>query len=177
MSFCSLWLRLTNGKLGSTYFIPFSIGYARRTVLTKSYRVREEPSRTFTGHISVTILELSLVLHYRRNMLLCSTCCGVPVYSNTPTTPCRNCDKPLSLFINPKIIGTLVDETGCIAPGKLLWSERAWEQLLGRSKAEMCEMKGEEIRWLEQRMAFMRMHLVVGWEEGVGRLAVLGMRA
>lgn len=83
----------------------------------------------------------------------------------------------MKLLLNPKIIGTLLDETGCIAAGKLLWSDRAWEQLLGRPVEEVTQMTTEEIRLLEQRASFMRMHLVVGWEESVGRLAVLGMRA
>ena len=34
----------------------------------------------------------------------------------------------------------------------------------------------EDIRYLEQRLSFLRMHLVFGWEENAGRLAVLGMR-
>jgi hypothetical protein len=37
-------------------------------------------------------------------------------------------------------------------------------------------MSIDDIRWLEQRLHFLRMHLVFGWEESVGRLAVLGMR-
>jgi hypothetical protein len=36
-------------------------------------------------------------------------------------------------------------------------------------------MSGEEIRWFEQRVLFMRLHLVVGWEGNLGRLAVLGV--
>lgn len=106
-----------------------------------------------------------------------SLSCGIPIYANMLEITCKNCSRPLKLYLNPRIIGTLIDETGCIAPGKLLWSERAWEQLLGRTVKEVTEMTNEEIRWLEQRMMFMRMHLVFGWEESVGRLAVLGMRA
>jgi hypothetical protein len=44
----------------------------------------------------------------------------------------------------------------------------------------MTEMTSEEIRWLEQRLLFLRMHLVVGWapeEVAGGRLAVLGIKA
>jgi hypothetical protein len=102
--------------------------------------------------------------------------CGVPIYANKLEIPCKSCSKPLKLYLNPRIIGMLVDETGCIAPGKLLWSARAWERLLGRTVEEVTEMTDEEIRWLEQRMIFMRMHLVFGWEESIGRLAILGMR-
>lgn len=103
--------------------------------------------------------------------------CGVPIYANKLEILCKNCSKPLKLYLNPRIIGMLVDETGNIVPGKLLWRERAWEQLLGRTVKELTELRNEEIRWLEQRMVFMRMHLVFGWEESVGRLAILGMRA
>jgi hypothetical protein len=142
-------------------------------------------------------MEMSLVLHHRRNMLMCTewylppllppvqdptnrlfshpSSCGIPIYANTPHTTCLNCATPLTLSLNPKIIGTLLDETGSIAAGKLLWSPRAWEQLLGRTPAQLSQMKGEEIRALEQRMGFLRMHLVFGWAESVGRLAVLGM--
>lgn len=108
---------------------------------------------------------------------LTSSSCGVPIFANSRTTPCRNCSKPLTLSINPKIIGTLADETGCIAPGKLLWSARAWEELLGRPVEEFTVITEEEARLFEQRMLFLRMHLVVGWSEEVGRLAVLGMKA
>ncbi|KAH8601721.1 hypothetical protein B0O99DRAFT_713739 [Bisporella sp. PMI_857] len=139
--------------------------------------VREEPRRVFTGHINVIIMELSLVKKHYQNMLMCTQCCGVAIYANTLQTACPNCSKLLKLSLNPKIIGTLLDETACIAPGKLLWSEKAWGELLGRSVKEVCEMSIDEIRWLEQRMMFLRCHLVVGWDESVGKLAVLGMRA
>lgn len=101
--------------------------------------------------------------------------CGVPLFSNTTPTPCRNCSSPLTLSLNPRIIGTLLDETGCISPGKLLWSERAWEQLFGRSVEEIVRMTGEECRLFEQRVTGLRCHLTVGWEGGVGRLVVLGV--
>jgi len=103
--------------------------------------------------------------------------CGIPIYANTRKATCYNCSKLHSLSINPKIIGLLLDETGCISAGKLLWSERAWETLLGRNVEDVTNMAIEEIRLLEQRMIYLRMHLVVGWEESVGKLAVLGMRA
>ena len=159
------------------------------------FRVRINPHNSFTGHINVTILDMSLVKLHCQNMLMCNEwhssplclsspptntsfhSCGVPIYANKLEIPCKNCSKPLKLHLNPRIIGTLLDETGSIIPGKLLWSERAWKQLLGRTAKEVTELTNEEIRWLEQRMMFMRMHLVFGWEESVGRLAVLGMRA
>ncbi|KAF4633664.1 hypothetical protein G7Y89_g4452 [Cudoniella acicularis] len=136
--------------------------------------VRSDSHQVFSGFINVTIMEMSLVSYHRRNMLMCAECCGVPIYSNALTTPCRNCDKPLKLTLNPKIIGTLLDETGCVAPGKLLWNQRAWEQLFNRTTKEITEMTSDEAKLYEMRMLFLRVHLVVGWEGGVGRLAVLG---
>jgi hypothetical protein len=156
------------------------------------YRVRSDGHQVFTGFINVIIMEMSLASIHRRNMLLCAEwyvpcahfsiylltltfSCGVPIYANTLTIPCRNCSKSLTFSLNPRIIGALVDETGCIAQGKLLWSQRAWEQFFGRSLDEITKMTGEEVRLFEQRVLFMRMHLVFGWAERVGRLAILGM--
>lgn len=79
------------------------------------------------------------------------------------------------MYLNPKVIGTLVDETGCIEPGKLLWSPRAWEILFNRSVKQVTEMTLEEHKLFEQRVMFMRMHLVFGWETNVGKLAILGV--
>ena len=101
--------------------------------------------------------------------------CGVTVYANTLTTPCRNCNTVLTLTLNPRIIGLIVDETGSLATGKLLWSTRASEKFFGRSLKEVCVMTSEEVRLFEQRVLFMRLHFVVGWEQSVGRLAVLGV--
>ncbi|KAG9234330.1 hypothetical protein BJ875DRAFT_17906 [Amylocarpus encephaloides] len=141
--------------------------------------VRTDGNLIFTGFVNVTIMELSLVALHRRNMLMCAECCGIPTFSNTPTLVCLHCSASLTWSLNPRIVGTLLDETGCIAPGKLLWSERAWSQLFGRSIPDITAMTGQEARWLEMRMLFMRIHLVVGWagqgEEGSGRLGVLGI--
>jgi hypothetical protein len=70
----------------------------------------------------------------------------------------------------------LADETGCIEQGKLLWSPQAWEQLFGRSVDIIAALSIDEARWFEERMMFLRMHLVVGWEENIGRLTVLAMK-
>jgi hypothetical protein len=34
--------------------------------------VRSDPQINFTGFLSLAIMEINLVLHYRRNMLLCT---------------------------------------------------------------------------------------------------------
>ena len=167
-------------------------------LLRDENRVRSDGNQTFSGFLNVMILEMNLVSIHRRNMLSCAEwyfpfpfpshppsfthsftnplpSCGVPIFSNNPRTPCRNCSKPLALTLNPGIIGLLADETGCIATGKLVWSPRAWEKLFGRSVEEISRMTSEHIRLFEQRLLFMRLHLVVGWETRLGRLAVLGV--
>lgn len=82
---------------------------------------------------------------------------------------------PTSLRINPRVVGLLVDETGAIAAGKLIWSERAWGQLLGRTKEELVACEGDLIAYLEQRMLFLRVTLLFGWSEEVGRLCIMGV--
>jgi hypothetical protein len=93
----------------------------------------------------------------------------------TLTSECVNCSKQVKMYLNPKIVGLLLDETGCIAAGKLLWSPRAWEIFFDRTIKEVTEMTLDEAKWFEQRVLFMRLHLVFGWETSVGRLAVLGV--
>lgn len=78
----------------------------------------------------------------------------------------------------------LCDETGMINGGKLVWSEKAWKELLGRGTAELCEMGVEEVKMLECRMVGLRVSLCFGWvgdaggagESVAGRLCVLGVR-
>ncbi|KAF5874832.1 putative myo-inositol-1-phosphate synthase protein [Botrytis fragariae] len=144
--------------------------------------VRGGEGEVFTGWISVVFVELSLVKMWRRNI------CGIQLYSSTPSLGCPHCSKPLQLLVNPKIITTLIDETGMIHGGKLVWSEKAWKELLGRGTEELCEMGIEEVKMLECRMVGMRVSLCFGWEGdggdgnegggGVGgRLCVLGVRS
>lgn len=98
------------------------------------------------------------------------------MYANEPVAKCKNCNKELELQLNPKVIGSLIDETGSIAAGKLLWSAQAWEDLFGRSVEELVAMDIQMMKLMEQRMAYMRVHLVFGWAEEVGKLAILAVR-
>jgi hypothetical protein len=142
------------------------------------------------------MLEVNIMLMRSRNMLLCgqwypfhpfhpfpkaladsSHSCGVPIYSNSTPYACKNCAKSIELQLNPTIIGTLLDESGCIGAGKLLWSASAWEELFGRSVLQFISLESREMRLLEQRISGMRITLFVGWKEEVGRLAVLAVRS
>jgi len=57
----------------------------------------------------------------------------------------------------------VVDETGQIATGKLIFSPTAWEELLGRSAQQLAESDSETLQYLEQRLLFLRVHLGFGW--------------
>lgn len=138
--------------------------------------VREDPKTPFSGWLSLIVLELKLSLMRKRNMLCVTECCGIPIYSNSTSMLCPHCTRPLSLSLNPGVVGKLLDETGEIGQGKLVWSEEAWMQLWGRGVEELVGMKPKEIGWLESRLLGLRMSFRFGWDEGVGRLCVLGVR-
>ncbi|KAI9834324.1 MAG: hypothetical protein M1826_004250 [Phylliscum demangeonii] len=89
--------------------------------------------------------------------------CGVPLYANALHGICKNCEHEVSLSLNPRIIGTLLDETGCIPGHKLIWSVRAWTQLLGRSPAALVACEPGEVRDLQAYLRGLRLALVWGW--------------
>lgn len=84
-----------------------------------------------------------------------TTSCGLTVYSNKPNAICKNCQAAHHcLTLNPKIVGPLADETGCVGVGKLIWSDRAWTELffgacplpteLTEVEAELVKIKTED---------------------------------
>lgn len=103
------------------------------------------------------------------------------------------------LALNPRIIGTMADETGCIAGGKLVWSEHAWKQLFfpepkGASSSpgassdydaddffprhsweELTALDPGSLRSIEEGFAYARITMTFGWSSTVGRLCVLGV--
>ncbi|KAF2466043.1 uncharacterized protein BDR25DRAFT_336616 [Lindgomyces ingoldianus] len=140
---------------------------------------RANPREKFTGFISVLITELNIVTYYRRNMLMCTECCGIPLYANSVTGKCKQCERSVGLRVNPRILGPIIDETGQITSGKLVFSDLAWEQLLGRTADQLVGTDVEVLKYLEQRMLFLRVSLGFGWcvEVGdVGRLCIWGVK-
>ncbi|KAF2190203.1 hypothetical protein K469DRAFT_25482 [Zopfia rhizophila CBS 207.26] len=124
---------------------------------------RANPREKCTGYISVLITDLNIVSLYQRNMLLCTECCGIPLYANSVIAKCKQCEKPIPLRINPRILGPIIDETGQINTGKLIFSATAWEQLLGRAPEQLVETDIEVLKYLEQRLLFLRVSLGFGW--------------
>ncbi|KAF2489649.1 hypothetical protein BU16DRAFT_575344 [Lophium mytilinum] len=138
---------------------------------------RAAPKEKFMGFLSIIIMDLHIVTNFKRNMLMCTECCGVPLYANAVTAKCKQCETYQPLRINPRILGTLADETGALAQGKLLFSTTAWEQLLGRSAFQLVSSSGEVLRYLEQRLLFLRGREKKGDGVGeLGRLCVWGVR-
>ncbi|KAF2838088.1 hypothetical protein M501DRAFT_992963 [Patellaria atrata CBS 101060] len=141
--------------------------------------IRAAPGETFTGYLSTIIMELNIMSLHRRNMLMCTECCGVPLYANATTATCKQCERPVPLSTNPRLLGPLVDETATTAAGKLILSPTAWAQLLGRSPEQLVNSSAEVLRYLEARLLFLRVTVCFAWvggAEGMGRLCVWGVR-
>lgn len=109
-----------------------------------------------------------------------------------------------TLVLNPRVMGILVDETGCIAQGKLVWSEEAWGELffpvdvstavaasvVGEADSpaditrpppssskwmDILQMDTARLQLLEEQMLYARFTLTFGWSPFVERLCVLGV--
>lgn len=71
-------------------------------------------------------------------------------------------------------LGPILDETGQIDSGKLVLSDRAWAELLGRTPPQLVDTDPEVLRYLEQRLLFLRvtMGFALKLDEEIGRLAI-----
>lgn len=137
--------------------------------------VRDDPKTPFSGWLTLIILNLNLSLMRKRNMLCVTECCGIPIYSNSTAMACPHCTRALELKLNPAVVGSLIDETGAIGQGKLIWSEKAWKELFGRDVDTLVAMKPKELGWIESQLLGLRLNMRFGWDEGVGRLCVLSL--
>ena len=70
-------------------------------------------------------------------------------------------------------MGLVVDETGAVTSGKLIWSDEAWEQLLGRNAGDLAGSSLALLKYLENRLLFLKLAVMFGWSEDVGKLCVL----
>ncbi|KAM0720908.1 hypothetical protein Q7P37_003193 [Cladosporium fusiforme] len=140
---------------------------------------RAAPQETFQGYLSVIIMEVRLLENKKRSMLMCGECCSMPVYGNAMVGTCKGCDKQVELRLNPKILGQILDETASVAPGKLLFSAKAWRELLGRSAEELLKLSSDQLKYVAERMLFSRLTLLFGWtgdeSKAGGRVCVLGV--
>ncbi|CAN9237725.1 unnamed protein product [Alternaria alternata] len=134
---------------------------------------------TIAGYLSVIVTELNIVTTFRRNMLMSNECCGIPIFANNIEIECRQCGRMVNLRISPRILGALLDETGQISSGKLILSDAAWSQLLGRTSEQLLHTPIDVLRYLEERVLFLRitMGFALNLEDEIGRLAIWCVRS
>ena len=66
-----------------------------------------------------------------------------------------------------------MDESGAITSGKVIWSDEAWEQLLGRDAKGLADSSVKLLKYLENRLLFLKLAVMFGWSEDVGKLCFL----
>jgi hypothetical protein len=80
---------------------------------------------------------------------------------------------------NTTQLGDIIDETGTISTGKLIFSDAAWQQLLGRTAEQLATASLDVMKYLEQRLLFLRLTLGFGiylGSEEIGRLVVWSVK-
>jgi hypothetical protein len=92
----------------------FDIEAAEQAVVRVLYKLseidefaRKNPMEKVTGFISVLVTEVHVVSNFKRNMLMSTECCGLPIFANAVTAKCRQCEKENALRINPRIVRIL----------------------------------------------------------------------
>lgn len=150
-----------------------------------------ESKSDFTGKLSVIILEMKLMENWRKITTCCSECCGIPLYANKPVGTCRNCQSRRDLILNPRVIGSMIDESGMIAGRKLVWHDDAWTQLffgnmvnevddqevnlVEQSWEDLTVLDTDYIREIEEQLLYSRVTLTFGWSSKLERICILGV--
>lgn len=166
----------------------FDAGLVRRgsvrclfTIADLDEFARCAPSETFQGYLSLVITEFKLLEYWKRQMLLSGECCSIPIYANSLSGICKGCDAKVSLRINARIIGQVMDETAAISCGKLLLSPEAWHDLLGRGPEDLLRLTHDEVKYLADRVLFTRVTMLFGWTgdetKAGGRVCVMGIES
>ena len=133
--------------------------------------------------MSVLLTDVKLLENWKRHMLFSGECsaCSISLYANAASAVCKHCEREVALRLNPRIVAQVIDETACIASGKLLFSDGAWQDLLGRTPEQLLRLDYEEIKYISDRLLFSRVTLLFGWtgdeSKTGGRVCVLGVRS
>lgn len=94
--------------------------------------------------------------------------------------------------MNPRVLGSFLDESGKISGNKLIWNDEAWTQLLfgetidksptqtldnatKRSWQDITTLDANTLRDLEAKLLYSRVALTFGWSIELGRLCILGV--
>ena len=171
------------------------MGYLSVLVLESNLVQVHQRARLFFATWYATFLDAGAGLEASTMLTSPNVSCGKSLYANTTVANCPQCNHDVLLSINPSLVsfplrnvksdppcnvpdgksqmGTLTDETGAISSGKLIFSAQAWEQLLGRTAKELSESTRKHLKEVEGRLLFLRLTLLFGWSEKVGRLCVV----
>ncbi|KAI0201986.1 hypothetical protein F4808DRAFT_468929 [Astrocystis sublimbata] len=154
---------------------------------------KQDPAADFTGKLSVVVLDMNLMSHWRQSTTYCTECCGIPIYANRPTATCKNCDSARNLSLNPRVLGSFLDESGMVVGSKLVWNDIAWSQFFfGDASEDLIMENGQEnpveqswqgiatfdtnaLRDLEAQLLYSRVTLTFRWSVALGRLCILGV--
>ncbi|KAH8725923.1 hypothetical protein GQ44DRAFT_706728 [Phaeosphaeriaceae sp. PMI808] len=100
--------RLTKKQHVNPAFPPFDLSAAENAAVRVLFSLaevddfaRRNAREEIVGYLSVVITRLNIVTPFKRNMLMCNECCGIPVFANTLQAKCAQCDKIVALRINP----------------------------------------------------------------------------
>lgn len=69
----------------------------------------------------------------------------------------------MTLQLHPCAVGSLIDETGCLAPGQLIWRREACEDFWASGIEELARMSLDDATALEQGILGKRVNLCFGW--------------
>ncbi|KAI1389713.1 uncharacterized protein F4822DRAFT_442911 [Hypoxylon trugodes] len=153
-----------------------------------------EPKATFTGKLNVIIFEMKLMENWRKGTACYFECCGIPLYANKAVAICKNCQSRRELEPNPRIIGSVIDESGAMAGSKLVWRPEAWSQLffggtenetqayedheadfVEQSWEDLTLLDNNSLRAIEEQLLYSRVTLAFGWSSELERLCILGV--
>ncbi|KAI3325947.1 hypothetical protein HD806DRAFT_552338 [Xylariaceae sp. AK1471] len=180
-----------------TWDLQLAIHGPGRTLYTLAeveHQVRnQDPASDFTGKLSVIILEMNLMDHWRKITTFCTECCGKPLYANKPMATCKNCYLQRQLSPNPLILGSFLDESGMITGNGLVWNNQAWTQFLFAATNKVSSTGGDQVNAIEQswqdiatfdtdllrdlegQLLYSRATLTFGWSVELSRLCILGV--
>ncbi|KAF8460287.1 hypothetical protein BDZ91DRAFT_851657 [Kalaharituber pfeilii] len=103
----------------------------------------------------------------------CSSSESEKIFTNRGSVACTRCEKnDIAFRLNPRILGTITDETGCVNGSSLVVSDRAWHSLLGQDNEPIQRIDQKTLQDIEQRMHLTRVTLAFGWSPGLERLAI-----
>ncbi|KAI1325145.1 hypothetical protein F5Y16DRAFT_423351 [Xylariaceae sp. FL0255] len=159
------------------------------TIAEVDEQVRNHSATNFTGKLNVIVHETNFMEHFRKSKTCCTECCGIPLYANKPTATCKHCGTQQFLSLNPRLIGSFLDESGELKGSKLVWSDQAWTQMFYPLISDETGVVGDReyvweditgldtnsIRDLEEEIQYSRLTLTFGWSGDLDRLCILGV--